>query len=52
MRYGMSGLEDQQLAGVIMWIPGSFIIGTALVIDLAMAVRQEQQEQLALEAEA
>ena len=49
-RYGMTGLEDQQLGGVIMWIPGSFIIGTALVIDLAMAVRLEQREQLALEA--
>lgn len=50
--YGITGLEDQQLGGVIMWIPGSFIIGTALVIDLAMAVRQEQREQLALEAKA
>ena len=49
-RYGMTGLEDQQLGGVIMWIPGSFIIGTALVIDLAIAVRLEQSEQLALEA--
>ena len=50
--YGMTGLEDQQLGGVIMWIPGSFIIGTALVIDLAMAVRLEQREQLAREARA
>ncbi len=49
-RYGMTGLEDQQLGGVIMWVPGSFIIGTALVIDLAMALRLEQREQLALEA--
>ena len=49
-RYGMTGLEDQQLGGVIMWIPGSFIIGTALVIDLALAVRLEQREQLAREA--
>ena len=48
--YGMTPLQDQQLGGVIMWIPGSFIIGTALVIDLIVAVRQEQREQLALEA--
>ena len=48
--YGMTGLEDQQLGGVIMWVPGSFIIGTALVIDLAIAVRLEQQDQLAREA--
>ena len=48
--YGMTGLQDQQLGGVIMWIPGSFIIGTALVIDLALAVRLEQREQLAREA--
>lgn len=49
-RYGLTGLEDQQLGGVIMWIPGSFIIGTALVLVLVVAVRREQQEQLALEA--
>ena len=49
-RYGMTPLADQQLGGVIMWIPGSFIIGTALVIDLAMAVRIEQRDQLAREA--
>ena len=49
-RYGLTGLEDQQLGGVIMWIPGSFVMGTALVLDLAIAVRREHAEQLALEA--
>ncbi len=50
--YGMTGLEDQQLGGVIMWIPGSFIVGTALVIVLALALRLEQREQLASEGRA
>ena len=49
-RYGLTGLEDQQLGGVIMWIPGSFVMGTALVLVLAVAVRREQEEQLAREA--
>ena len=49
-QYGLTGLEDQQIGGVIMWIPGSFIVGTALMIDLFMAVRHEQQIQLAREA--
>jgi putative membrane protein len=48
--YGFTGLEDQQLGGVIMWIPGSFIIGAALVIDLFLAARTEQEAQLAREA--
>ena len=43
--YGLSAIEDQQLGGVIMWIPGSFIIGTALILDLYMAVKQEQKQQ-------
>jgi putative membrane protein len=45
-RYGLTRLDDQQLGGVIMWIPGSFIIGTALIVDLYLAVRVEQQNQL------
>ena len=47
--YNMTALEDQQVGGTIMWIPGSFIIGTALIIDLFLAARGEQQLQLALE---
>ncbi len=50
--YGMTPLQDQQLGGVIMWIPGSFVMGTALVLVLAFAVRREQEEQLAREARA
>jgi putative membrane protein len=48
--YGISALEDQQLGGVIMWIPGSFIIGSALIIDLFLAARTEQDAQAAREA--
>ena len=48
--HGLSALEDQQLGGVIMWIPGSFIIGSALMIDLFLAVRTEQDAQNAREA--
>jgi hypothetical protein len=33
-----------------MWIPGSFIIGAALMIDLFLAARTEQEAQLAREA--
>lgn len=47
--YGLSALEDQQLGGVIMWVPGSFIIGTALLVDLYMAVKREQQQTIAEE---
>ena len=47
--YGISALEDQQVGGTIMWIPGSFIIGTALIVDLFLAARREQQIQVALE---
>jgi putative membrane protein len=43
--YGFSGIEDQQLGGVIMWIPGSLIIGTALILDLYVAIKQEQNKQ-------
>ena len=47
--YGLSPIEDQQLGGVIMWIPGSFIIGAALILDLYVAIRKEQQKQIAEE---
>jgi len=49
-RYGFTPVEDQELGGVIMWILGSFIIGTALMIDLYLAVRTEQRAQLAEES--
>ena len=47
--YGISALEDQQIGGTIMWIPGSFIIGATLIWILFLAVRQEQRLQVARE---
>ncbi len=47
--YGLSPLEDQQLGGLIMWIPGSFVIAATLLLTLAYAVRSEQLAQLARE---
>ena len=47
--HGLTALEDQQIGGVLMWVPGSFIIGTALMIDLYLTARREQEIQLAHE---
>ena len=47
---GFTAIEDQQLGGLIMWIPGSFIIGTAMLLSLYFALRTEERDQLALEA--
>ena len=47
--YGITALEDQEIGGVIMWVPGSFIIAAALLLALFYAVRHEQQMQLARE---
>ena len=47
--YGLTALEDQEIGGVIMWIPGSFVVAAALLLSLYYAVRYEQQQQLARE---
>ena len=47
--YGITALEDQEIGGVIMWIPGSFVVAAALLLSLYYAVRHEQQLQLARE---
>ncbi len=47
--YGFSALEDQQLGGLIMWIPGSFVIAATLLLTLRYAVRSEHAAQLARE---
>ncbi len=47
--YGFSALEDQQLGGLIMWIPGSFVIAATLLMTLRYAVRHEHAAQLARE---
>jgi cytochrome c oxidase assembly factor CtaG len=43
--YGISRIEDQQIGGVLMWIPGSFILLTALIIALLQLVRNEEESQ-------
>ena len=50
LAYGVSALEDQQIGGLIMWIPGSFVIATALLLALRSAVRAETIQQLQKEA--
>ena len=47
--YGITALEDQEIGGIIMWIPGSFVVAAALLLSLYYAVRHEQQLQLARE---
>ena len=47
--YGLTALEDQEIGGVVMWIPGSFIVAVALLLTLSYAVRHEQRMQLARE---
>ncbi|MEX2598673.1 MAG: cytochrome c oxidase assembly protein, partial [Dehalococcoidia bacterium] len=47
--HGITALEDQQIGGAIMWIPGSFIMGAALLINLWMSVKSEERNQRARE---
>ena len=47
--YGITALEDQEIGGLIMWIPGSFVVAATLLLTLYYAVRYEQQMQLARE---
>ena len=49
--YGFTHLEDQELGGLIMWVPGSFIIAATLLLTLRYAVRSEHAAQLARERE-
>ena len=44
--YGLTALEDQQIGGLVMWVPGSFVLAATLLLTLAYAVRSEQQAQL------
>jgi cytochrome c oxidase assembly factor CtaG len=48
--HGFTAIQDQQLGGLIMWIPGSFIIGTAMLWVLYLALRSEQRHQMEREA--
>lgn len=41
--YGLSALQDQQIAGYIMWMPAGTTYVVALIILVARLVRQEKQ---------
>ena len=44
--FGLTAHDDQQLAGLLMWIPGGlFIMGTFLAVLLVMVVTEERQQQ-------
>jgi cytochrome c oxidase assembly factor CtaG len=49
---GLSPLDDQQLAGLIMWIPGGVVYGIAVLWLLASVLRDEEAHAAAIEAEA
>ncbi|MCE2469050.1 MAG: cytochrome c oxidase assembly protein [Dehalococcoidia bacterium] len=43
--YGLTPLEDQEIGGVIMWIPGSLSLMATLLIVLLFVVRTEERQQ-------
>lgn len=40
---GLSAVDDQQLAGLIMWIPGGFVYAAAVLTLLASLLREEER---------
>jgi putative membrane protein len=43
--FGMSARDDQQLGGVLMWVPGSLILlGTLLIVLVYVVVAEEQRQ--------
>ena len=51
LRWGLSAQEDQQIGGVLMWVPGSLVLLSALLIVLAYVVITEQRKQESREAQ-
>jgi cytochrome c oxidase assembly factor CtaG len=49
---GLSAVEDQQLAGLIMWIPGGLVYGVAVLWLLASVLRDEEAAEAAEESRA
>jgi cytochrome c oxidase assembly factor CtaG len=45
---GLSPLEDQQVAGLIMWIPGGAVHALAALLYLGLSFRKQPQTQMAL----
>ncbi|HEY2594192.1 MAG TPA: cytochrome c oxidase assembly protein [Chloroflexota bacterium] len=48
---GLSPLDDQQLAGLIMWIPGGMVYGVAVLWLLASVLHDEEANAAAIEAD-
>ncbi len=49
---GLTAVEDQQLAGLIMWVPSGFVYLTAIFLLLALFLRQEERAAEAAESRA
>jgi putative membrane protein len=47
--WGLSVLQDQQIAGLVMWVPGGLYFLVPMLIMLAKALRQEEAKQEAAE---
>jgi cytochrome c oxidase assembly factor CtaG len=41
MPFGLTPAEDQQLAGLIMWVPGGLVHAAAALVLLQFYIRQE-----------
>ena len=40
--WGLTALEDQQLGGLLMWVPGGLILAAALAVAMAHALRASE----------
>ena len=52
LRWGLSAMDDQQLGGLIMWVPGALVLLTALLSVLAYVALSEERRQREREARA
>ena len=50
LRFGLTPLEDQQIGGLLMWIPGAFVLLLALVVVLGVMLVKEERLQHRREA--
>jgi putative membrane protein len=49
LRFSLSPIDDQQLGGLIMWVPGAFVLLFTLIGVLAVMVVKEERQQRELE---
>ncbi|MHB0870729.1 MAG: cytochrome c oxidase assembly protein [Chloroflexota bacterium] len=49
--WGISVLQDQQLAGLVMWVPGGLVYIFPIFVLIALLLRQEERAAAALEVE-